>query len=86
MPSLTPKSNKCHEDCFIKLQYSSAHKEDLTQPLAWISHKSHKLHLEVKGRGLKVSRKSIFVGGTSTLEMREGKNFYTIPQKLAVEN
>jgi hypothetical protein len=90
MPShlggFTSKSNKCHKDCFTKLECLSAHKEDLSQPLAWISHKSHKPHLEVKGKGLKGSRKSIFVGGTSTLQRREGKSFYTIPQKLAVRN
>jgi hypothetical protein len=28
----TSKSNKCHEDYFTKLNCSSAHKEDLTQP------------------------------------------------------
>jgi hypothetical protein len=70
MPSclggFTSKSNKCHKDCFIKLKCSSAHKEDLTQSLAWISHKSHKPHIEVKGRGLKGSKESIFIGGTGT--------------------
>jgi hypothetical protein len=76
----TSKSNKCHEDCFTKLKCSTAHKEDLTQHLAWISHKSLKHHLEVKGRGLKGSRKSIFVGGTNNPQ-----NFYTIPQKLPLE-
>jgi hypothetical protein len=68
----TSKSNKYHEDCFTKLKCSSAHREDLTQPLAWISHKSLKPHLEVKGRGLKGSRKSIFIGGTSSPQRREG--------------
>jgi hypothetical protein len=68
----TSKSNKYHEDCFTKLKCSSAHREDLTQPLAWISHKSLKPHLEVKGRDLKGSRKSIFVGGTSSPQRREG--------------
>jgi hypothetical protein len=86
----TSKSNKCHKDCFTKLNCSSAHKEDLTQPLAWISHKSHKPHLEVKGRGLKGSRKSIFIGGTSSPQRREGKSFYTIKKtshwKLASRN
>jgi hypothetical protein len=76
----TSKSNKCYEDCFTKLKCSSAHKEDLTQPLALISHKSHKPHLEVKGIDLNGSRKSIFIGGTSTLQRREGKSFYTIPK------
>jgi hypothetical protein len=75
----TSKSNKCHKDCFTKLKCSSAHKEDLTQPLALISHKLHKPHIEVKGRGLKGSRKSIFVGGTSNSQRREGRSFYTIP-------
>jgi hypothetical protein len=87
MPShlggFTSKSYKCHEDCFTKLKCSSARKEDLTQPLAWISHKSHKPHLEVKGRGLKGSRKSIFVGETSSSQMREGGSFYTIPSKTS---
>jgi hypothetical protein len=77
MPSrlggFTSKSNKCQEDCFTEFKCLSAHKEDLTQPLAWISHKSYKPHLEVKGRGLKGSRKSIFIGGTSTLQRREEK-------------
>jgi hypothetical protein len=82
----TSKSNKCHEDWFTKLKWSSAHKEDLTQLLAWISHKSLKPHLEVKGRGLKGSRKSIFIGGTSIPQKREGGSFYTIPQKLLIEN
>jgi hypothetical protein len=68
----TSKSNKYHEDCFIKLKCSSAHKEDLTQPLAWISHKSHKPQLEMKGRGFKGSRKSIFIGGISNPQKREG--------------
>jgi hypothetical protein len=30
--------------------------------------------------------KSIFVGGTSSPQRREGGSFYTIPQKLAVRN
>jgi hypothetical protein len=81
----TSKSNKYHEDCFTKLKCSTAHKEDLTQHLAWISHKSLKHHLEVKGRGLKGSRKSIFVGGTNNPQRREGEKNYTIPQKLPLE-
>jgi hypothetical protein len=76
----TSKSNKFHEDCFTKLKCSSTHKEDLTQPLAWISDKSLKPHLEVKGRGLKGSRKSIFIGGTSNPQRRDGGSFYTIPK------
>jgi hypothetical protein len=90
MPSrlggFTSKSNKCHKDCFTKLKCSSAHKEDLTQALAWISHKSLKPHLEVKERCLKGSRKSIFVGETSSPQKREGGSFYTIPKKLTVRN
>jgi hypothetical protein len=35
----------------------------------------------VKGRGLKNSRKSIFVGGTSTLERREGEKLLYYPPK-----
>jgi hypothetical protein len=90
MPSrlggFTSKSNKCHEDCFTKPKCSSTHKEDLTQPLAWIPHKSHESHIEVKERGLKGSRESIFVGGTSTLQRREGDKLAYYPQKLAVGN
>jgi hypothetical protein len=90
MPShlggFTSKNNKCYENYFKKLKCSSAHKEDLTQPVAWISHKSLKPHLEVKERGLKGSRKSIFVDGISSPQRREGGSFYTIPQKLAVGN
>jgi hypothetical protein len=77
----TSKSNKCHEDCFTKLKCSCAYKEDLTQPLAWISHKSLKPHLEVKGRGLKGSRKSIFVGGTSSHQRREGGQAFILSPK-----
>jgi hypothetical protein len=79
----TSKSNKCHEDCFTKLKCSSTHKEDLTQPLACISHKSLKPHLEVKGRGLKGSRKSIFVGVTSSHQRREGENLLYYPPKTS---
>jgi hypothetical protein len=88
MPSriggFTFKSNKCYEDCFTKLKCSSAHKKDLTQHLAWISHKSHKHHLEVKGRGLKNSRKSIFIGRISSPQRREMEELLYYPQKLAV--
>jgi hypothetical protein len=67
----------------IASQNSSAHKEDLTQPLAWISHKSHKPHLEVKGRGLKGSRKSIFIGGTISSQRREGGKLLYYPPKTS---
>jgi hypothetical protein len=77
LQGFTSKSNKCHEDYFTKLKCSSAHKDDLTQSLALISHKSLKPHLEVKGRGIKDSRKSIFIGGTSSPQRREGGSFYT---------
>jgi hypothetical protein len=79
----TSKSNKYHEDCFTKLKCSSAHKDDLTQLLAWISHKSHKLHLEVKGRCLKGSRKSIFIGETSSVQRREGGKLLYYPSKTS---
>jgi hypothetical protein len=87
MPShlggFTSKSNKCHEDCLTMVKCLSAHEEELTQPLAWISHKSHKPHLEVKERGLKGSRKSIFNGGTSTLQRREGEKLLYHPPKTS---
>jgi hypothetical protein len=91
LEGFTSKSNKCHEDCFTKLKCLSAHKEDLTQPFAWISHKSLKPHLEVKGRGLKGSRKNIFIGGISSPQRREGgKLLYCLPKssnwKLASKN
>jgi hypothetical protein len=78
----TYKSNKCHKDSFTKLKCSSAHKEDLTQPLAWISHKSLKPHLEVNVRCLKGSRKNIFIGGISNPQRREGGSFYIIPKTI----
>jgi hypothetical protein len=81
----TSKSNKCHKNYFTKLKCSSAHKEDLTQPLAWINHKLHKPHLEVKGRGLKGLRKSNFVGGTSTHQRREGEKLLYYPPKTSRE-
>jgi hypothetical protein len=40
----------------------------------------------VKGRGLKGSRKNIFIGRTSTLQRREGEKLLYYPQKLAVGN
>jgi hypothetical protein len=40
----------------------------------------------VKGRGLKGSRRSIFVGGTNTLQRREREMLLYYPQKLAIEN
>jgi hypothetical protein len=79
----TSKSNKCHKDYFTKLKYSSAHKEDLTQLLALIFDKSHKPYLEVKGRGLKGLRKSIFVGETSTVQRREGEKLLYYPSKTS---
>jgi hypothetical protein len=81
----TSKSNKCHKDCFTKLKYSTAHKEDLTQHLAWISHKSLKHHLEVKGIGLKGSRRVFSLVEPTTLKGEKEENFYTIPQKLPLE-
>jgi hypothetical protein len=65
----------------ITSQSSSAHKEDLTQHLAWISHKSHKPHLEVKGRGLKDPRKSIFIGVTNTLQRRDEEKTFILSPK-----
>jgi hypothetical protein len=40
----------------------------------------------VKGRGLKGSRKSIFIGGTSNPQRREGGKLLNYPKKLAIEN
>jgi hypothetical protein len=40
----------------------------------------------VLGRDYKGFRMSIFIGGTSSLQMREGKAFILVLQKLAVEN
>jgi hypothetical protein len=75
----TFKSNKCHKNCYTKLKYLSAHKEDLTQPLAWISHKWLKPHLEVKGRVFSLVEPAALKGG-------KGGSFYTIPKKLAIGN
>jgi hypothetical protein len=40
----------------------------------------------LKGRGLKGLRRSIFVGGTNTLQRREREMLLYYPQKLAIEN
>jgi hypothetical protein len=40
----------------------------------------------MKGRCLKASRKSIFVGETSSPQMREGGKLLYYPKKLAVGN
>jgi hypothetical protein len=40
----------------------------------------------VKGRGLKGSRKTIFIGETNNPQRREGGAFMLTPKKLAVEN
>jgi hypothetical protein len=85
MPShlggFTSKCNKCHKDYFTKFKCSSVHKEDLTQPLVYISHKSHKPHLEVKGKGLKGLRNNIFIGGTSSTQRREGMEAFILSPK-----
>jgi hypothetical protein len=76
----TSKSNKYHEDCFTKLKCSSAHKEDLTQLLAWISHKSLKHHLEMKGRGLKAQGRVFSLVKPATLKGGKGKLLYYPPK------
>jgi hypothetical protein len=40
----------------------------------------------VKGRGLKGSRESIFIGGTSNPQRRKGGKLLNYPKKLAIEN
>jgi hypothetical protein len=62
-------------------QISSAHKVDSLSTQTWISHKSHKPNQQVSGKAHKGLGISIFVGGTSTLQRREGEIFYTCPQK-----
>jgi hypothetical protein len=52
-------------------------------PHAWIYHKSLKPQKEVLERAHKGFRVSIFVGGTSSLQMREGESFYTYPSKTS---
>jgi hypothetical protein len=80
---ITYKSNQCQEDCFTKLKCSQ---KVLTQPPTWIYRKSLKPHKEVLGRGIKGFRMSVFIGGISSLQRREGEIFYTCPPKLAVGN
>jgi hypothetical protein len=79
LSGFTSKCNKCHEDCFTKLKCLSAHKKDLTQPLAWISHKSFKPHLEVNETGLKGSRKSILLVELATHKGGKGGAFILPP-------
>jgi hypothetical protein len=71
----TSKNNKCHKDCFTKLNCSSAHKEDLTSTQTWIYHKSLKPYKEVLGRAHKGFRMSIFISGINSLQRREGEAF-----------
>jgi hypothetical protein len=81
----TSKSNECHKDCFIKLK--SAHKDcvSLKPPLRF-SQKSHFPHKEGLGRVLYGSRMSVFMGGTSSHQRREGETFILVLQKLIAEN
>jgi hypothetical protein len=79
----TSKSNKCHKDYFAKLKYSSAHKEDSLNPPLSFSHKSQDPHKEGLGRAHKGLGWVYFVGGTSTLQRREGGSFYTCPKKTS---
>jgi hypothetical protein len=53
---------------------------------AWIYHKSLKPHKEVLGRAHKGFKKSVFIGGTSSLQRRKGESFYIYPKKLAIVN
>jgi hypothetical protein len=80
------KSNKYHKDCFIKLKCSSAHKEDSLNPPLRFSHKSQDPHKEGMGRAHKCFEWVYFVGGTSSLQRREGEAFILVPQKLAIGN
>jgi hypothetical protein len=79
----TSKSNKCHKDCFTKIKCSSAHKEDSLKPPLRISHKSQDPHKEGLERAHKGLGWVYFVGGTSTLQRREGENFYIYPPKTS---
>jgi hypothetical protein len=79
----TSKSNKYHKDYFTKLKCSSAHKEDsLNRPLRF-SHKSQDPHKEGLWRAHKGLGWVYFMGGTRSLQTREGESFYTCPPKTS---
>jgi hypothetical protein len=81
--SFTSKNNKCHKDCFTKLKCLSARKVDSLNPLLRFSHKSQDPHKEGLGRAHKGLGWVYFMGGTSSLQRREGERFYTCPQKTS---
>jgi hypothetical protein len=90
MPSrlgdFTSKSNKYYEDCFTKLKYSSAHKEDLTQPYLRFLTNHTNITKRCRGELTKTYVMSIFIGGTNNIPRREGDSFILVSQKLAVVN
>jgi hypothetical protein len=77
------KSNKYHKDCFTKLKCSSTHKEDYLNPPLRFSHKSQDPRKEGLGRVHKSLGWVYFVGGTSSLQMREGESLYTCSPKTS---
>jgi hypothetical protein len=79
----TFKSNKCHKDCFKKLNCSQRGSHS-TQSL--IYHKSLKPHKEVLGRAHKGLEMNMLRGWHQQSPMEGGESFYTYPQKLAVAN
>jgi hypothetical protein len=81
--SFTSKSNKYHKDCLTKIKCSIDHKEDSLNPPLRFSHKSQDPHKEELGRAHKGLGWVYFVGGTSTLQRREGESFYTCPPKTS---
>jgi hypothetical protein len=58
----TSKSNKCHQDYFTKIKYSSAQKKDSLNPPLRISHKSQDSHKEGLVRAHKRLRMDVFRG------------------------
>jgi hypothetical protein len=77
----TSKSNKCHEDCFIKLKCSNHSQRGISQPkLGFLTNHSN-LTKRWWGELTKALEMSIFIGGTSSLQRREGGSFYTCSPK-----
>jgi hypothetical protein len=79
----TSNSNKCHKDCFTKLKCSSHSQRGISQPkLGFLTNHSN-LTKRYWGELTKALGMSIFVGGTITLQRREGEAFILAPPKTS---
>jgi hypothetical protein len=81
LEGFTSKSNKYHKDCFTKLKCSNHSQRGISQPkLGFLTDHSN-LIKRCWGELTKTLGMSIFVGGTTSPQRREGGRFYTYPTK-----